>query len=250
MPFDVQNCPIHLGLYRSQADAVVIEWRRDSAGMPFGWVWTAPSLPTEWGARPLPAENRINNFSGGDYSSSVAFLELRRHPMALVGFAVVPSIIFVLASYSGFFVSAAAAPARVALGFLCTLMVLNNMNAIRGDLPEGLSFSDSWLLAFMYGCTIFNLLALFEYAAVNFYSSLKAKATAEDKNNVKVDLWGVPPTTQTRASSSSARIESIRGKISELDRTCRWFFPMAFFFYLVVMVVLIVVMPKQGFSSL
>ena len=185
MPFDTQTCMFDIGLYRSRATDVVIQWQNDSKGVPSGWDWTDKvGLPVAWRAMTLAAEHTIDVYSTGSYSSSRARLKLTRKVSSLIPFAFSPSIIFVVASYSGFFISPGAAPARVALAFLCTLMVLNNMNAIRGSLPPGLSIyreeRGSWLLAFMYGCFVFNVVAFLEYAVVNFGTSAASTLQAKE----------------------------------------------------------------------
>eukprot|EP00966_Prymnesium_polylepis_P204935 4747938-Prymnesium_polylepis.1 len=42
-----------------------------------------------------------------------------------------------VASWMGFYINAAAAPARVALGFLCFLCVMNNISAVRAAVRWG-----------------------------------------------------------------------------------------------------------------
>ena len=45
------------------------------------------------------------------------------------------AMLLACASYSGFYVAPSAAPARIALAFLCFLMVLNNLNTLLARLP-------------------------------------------------------------------------------------------------------------------
>ena len=63
-------------------------------------------------------------------------------------------VLLVLASWSGFFISPAAAPARIALAFLCFLMVLNNLNAVYRSLPQLQSDDRVWLSDFLIGTMV------------------------------------------------------------------------------------------------
>jgi len=67
-------------------------------------------------------------------------------------------VLLVLASWSGFFISPAAAPARVALAFLCFLMVLNNLNAVYRSLPQLQSDDRVWLSDFLIGTMVNSLI--------------------------------------------------------------------------------------------
>ena len=61
MPFDTQTCMFDIGLYRSRATDVVIQWQNDSKGVPSGWDWTDKvGLPVAWKAMTLAAEHTID----------------------------------------------------------------------------------------------------------------------------------------------------------------------------------------------
>lgn len=71
-----------------------------------------------------------------------------------------------VATYSGLFISPAAAPGRIALAFLCFLMVLNNLTSVMSQLPPLDSHTNVWLIDFLLGTTIFNFILLVEYACL------------------------------------------------------------------------------------
>ena len=56
--------------------------------------------------------------------------------------------------------SAAAAPGRISLAFLCALIVVNNLNAVMRRLPEIVAKDRVWLMDFLFGTTLFNFSAL------------------------------------------------------------------------------------------
>lgn len=64
------------------------------------------------------------------------------------------AVLLVLASWSGFFISPAAAPARITLAFLCFLMVLNNLYAVYRSLPQLQSDDRVWLSDFLIGTMV------------------------------------------------------------------------------------------------
>ncbi|KAL1512370.1 hypothetical protein AB1Y20_005628 [Prymnesium parvum] len=232
MPFDIHHCTIELGMYRSSADDVVIVWHETGA------TQFRPNMrSTHWAFITNP-ENDISFISKySDYSAARAIITIERKNTALVTFAIVVGMLFVIASYTGFFISPGAAPARIALGFLCFLMVLNNLNAVRGKLPDGLSISKSWLLLFLFYCMLFNFAALVEYGVVNFASSThakleavkKASATSDgDKAGVRQPIQVQPLELSHVKLSADRRFDESVAKLKDLDLTCRWLFPLSF----------------------
>jgi len=176
MPGDSQNCPLYLSLYGTKADQAVIQWRLNADGELEALELSKNGISnTEWSVCSGPMNSTISWFSSGGYSEAEARLILTRKDLSLAVFAVAISVFFVMLAYTGFFISPAAAPARVALGFLCFLMVLNNLNVIRSALPRGLEPSKSWLLLFMFVSLVFNFGALLEYGCVNYGMQVDAE---------------------------------------------------------------------------
>ena len=112
-----------------------MQWRSEGALI-------LPSLiVTHWHVGTPLASSSIEVFSTGSYSIATARLPLERNKNALFVFGFVVAFLFVFAAYTSFWISPAAAPARVGLGFLCFLLVLNNTNAVRvGRPPCDLSY--------------------------------------------------------------------------------------------------------------
>jgi hypothetical protein len=137
----------------------------------------------------------------GTYKFAQVCIEMRRDSQRF--FCVILfSILLLVATYSGLWVSPTAAPARVTLAFLCFLMVLNNstchasracfashLHAVRDFdassrwmcavydtlrvLPPLLLSSRVWLVDFLVGTTCFNFVLLLEYSAVNYSATLR-----------------------------------------------------------------------------
>jgi len=222
MPFDQQECPIELGLYRSKAKEVVIEWKHGAKAVDFANVGT-----THWDKGVVTSKNNLDVYDSGSYSSCTAYITLIRKTSALLLFAIVVSIIFVLAGYMGFYISPAAAPGRIALAFLCFLMVLNNTNAVRGALPAGLSVSGSWLLLFMFYCMMFNMIFIVEFAMLNFGLARHAanEAKAKKESAKKQEDGGV--SVEDVVVKTQSWDEQV-AKLRHLDTVCRWLFPLLF----------------------
>jgi len=230
MPFDTQECPVLLGLYRSFASQVTIRWREPA--LQFG-----TSKTTHWRRGEVRATSEIADYDSGSYSTATAHVRLTRKTSALLIFAMLVSFFFVLLGYSSFFIAPAAVPARVANGFICFLMVINTLNAVRREMPSGLSVSGSWLLLFMFYCMLFDLIVLLEFAALNFGQQVHAanekrreerKKKKEQEDSTRgISVEGVDVQIDTSAPLCERWMEQV-AKCRHLDVVCRWLFPLLF----------------------
>ena len=130
MPYDEHDCPIKFGLYRSTASQVIVRWKNTS-GTQEAVVFDEGITMSHWFASHdcSDSQSKIVSYAGNSdsYSSSVAYVKIARQNSAMITFVLIPSLLFVIASYSSFYINPAAAPGRIALGFLCFLMVQNSM---------------------------------------------------------------------------------------------------------------------------
>jgi hypothetical protein len=100
------------------------------------------------------------------YSGARYIITLDRETGFYFKFYIGPSIIFVLISYSSFWISRAAAMARISL---CTMSILiavqfrNNISLIIPQIKERV-----WLEYFITSVLWFTIFAIVEYAFVNF----------------------------------------------------------------------------------
>ena len=83
------------------------------------------------------------------------------------------SIIFAIVAWSSFFISRAAAPARVSLGIILFLVISSQTNSQLAALPKGTS--GVWLLDFLTTTKIFVFYALLEYTMCNFLMRIEAR---------------------------------------------------------------------------
>ena len=155
--------------------------------------------------------------------------------------AITVAIFLVCAAYSGFYVSANAAPARISLAFLCFLMVLNNLNTILDRLPP-LKMPKGpgeriWINDFLFGTMVFNFVPLLEYAAINYGMYCAALKKEKAASAVMVES---PPMKLAGVVIGSTRLQLVRSKwdpscLVDLDKIFRWLFPLCYLIYLIAM---------------
>lgn len=271
LPYDAHRCPVMLELYYgSKADVSSIQWRGSADGQQTPLEIDDPDS-VHWVHCVGTHNSSVVSLSTGSFSVASVDIVLRRKSVAQTMSSVVISTTFILASYSGFYISPAAAPARVALGFLCFLMVLNNLNDVRKILPHGLDPFQSWLLLWMYCCLTFNFMALLEYALVNYGMAVDSENRAKAVESApqctpdklvrigEVRVRTVPEKPSADLSLSAGHIISFcEGKLcynhatvancKDLDLVCRWLFPLSFLMVMVVLLLLLHLDPRTQIS--
>merc|ERR1719270_2360421 len=101
----------------------------------------------------------IKPYATGDMACITACMQLQRSSQEYATTLRV-AILLVVASYTGFWIPAAAAPARTALAFLCFLMVLTNLQAVERKLPPLMLTRHVWLIDFLAGSMVFCFVSL------------------------------------------------------------------------------------------
>jgi len=149
------------------------------------------------------------------------------------------AVLLLLASYLGFFIAPAAAPARVALAFLCFLMVLNNLHSVLASLPPlPQNNYRIWMFDFLIGTICFNWLALAEYAAVHAgkaaaqaEAAKKANATGTSTEGSKLEQISL----HSRYWQLRARLQRWAAGLAHLDEIFRWLFVAAYAVFAIIM---------------
>ena len=103
------------------------------------------------------------------------------------------SIIFAIVAWSSFFISRAAAPARVSLSVILFLVISSQTNSQLSDLPKGTS--GVWLLDFLTVTKMFVFYSMVEYVMCNFLMRVEAR----------VEKARVAATKRRAEGSSTAR---------------------------------------------
>uniref|UniRef100_A0A7S2J9A2 Neurotransmitter-gated ion-channel ligand-binding domain-containing protein n=1 Tax=Haptolina brevifila TaxID=156173 RepID=A0A7S2J9A2_9EUKA len=244
MPFDAQGCLITFGSFPySAADVSVIfsEITKHAAA--------AISFSTgEW----MVTVASVREVTVSDKSYARLCFKLERSSNN-AEFSIIMSILFVCAAYAGFYVSPAAAPARIALAFLCFLMVLNNVTTLYARLPPLKSAQKGrvWISDFLFGCMIFNFVSLIQYAAVNYGITCRAAkkaalAAAKEAKEAQEEPPVNTSTVQIEVSPTDSHSQHRRLRpawykkwdpsvLADLDIVFRWLFPIAFIIFISIM---------------
>jgi len=212
LPFDVQHCDITIGDYMYTDAEVVVEWAEGNL------ITSGPMEVEEWRARITSTGTLTARYATGNFSCTTACLQLTRSSQRLVTTLHV-ALLLVVASYTGFWIPAAVAPARITLAFVCFLMVLTNRQAVASKLPPLMLTHEVWFIDFLGGCMLFCFATLIEYCLVQVGLANIAKKKAAAEADDKEDSQG--------ASMTPGRWVNLES-LAELDKACKWAFPLAF----------------------
>lgn len=163
MPFDTQRCRYKMGLYSFTADEVTLRWKTGRSAL---GAWNSSStcrlhelIPSQ-----LEQENTIDRYEY-DYTYVTAHVSFTRQAYAVLISFLMPAIVMVAVSMLGFYIDPSAMNARVALGVITLIVVINNFIALRSRFPTG---EETWLSRLLLVSFGFNVLAFCEQVAVTF----------------------------------------------------------------------------------
>lgn len=182
LPFDSQQCSHTAGLYSQKADHVQLQWKPEAEAI-VGWNSRANCL-SGWVVTALTQEDEVQSFSSGNYTYAKATLSFTRQPRAFLLNYLMQSVVMVVISWLGFLIDPEATPARVALGIITVMVVLQNYIALSGELPPPDKNDSTWLGWFVMVSFGFNILAFVEQVLVSF--GLQGKKWL-DKQQLEID---------------------------------------------------------------
>ena len=182
LPFDSQQCSHTAGLYSQKADHVQLQWKPEAEAI-VGWNSGANCL-SGWVVTALTQEDEVQSFSSGNYTYAKATLSFTRQPRAFLLNYLMQSVVMVVISWLGFLIDPEATPARVALGIITVMVVLQNYIALSGELPPPDKNDSTWLGWFVMVSFGFNILAFVEQVLVSF--GLQGKKWL-DKQRLEID---------------------------------------------------------------
>lgn len=163
MPFDAQACSFIMGMYSYDASQVALRWR---SGVDALGAWEEDVALVEFVPVALKQSLFESSYVGINYSYAQAQICFRRRPNALLIAYFMPALVMVGVSMLGFYIDPASMNARVALGVIVLVVVLNNYIALNTSLPRGTAVT--WLSSFLLTSFGFNVLAFIEQVAVAF----------------------------------------------------------------------------------
>jgi len=160
MPFDRYRCtiPLHGSRANSVAELTLLpgvaEIPIDARGGVPDWKVVLSEVHQS---------RTVFNESGIDF-----VVQLNRESGYYVETVMVPAALFVLVSYTSFFIARSAAPARVGMTVTSLLIISNFHNALFAQLPK--ISTNVYLVDFVRVSMFFCLAAIFEYALANYIS--------------------------------------------------------------------------------
>ena len=171
LPFDSQQCSHMAGLYSQKADHVQLRWKPEVEAIA---NWNSPAnCISGWVVTAHAQEDVVQSFSSGNYTYAKATLAFTRQPKAFLLNYFMQSAVMVVISWLGFLIDPEATPARVALGIITVMVVLQNYIALSRELPAPDDDHWTWLGWFVLVSFLFNVLAFVEQVLVSF--GLQAK---------------------------------------------------------------------------
>ena len=162
LPFDTQRCAYTVVLYSDKAEEVTVSWREDADAIE---SWSTKCL-SEWVATSLKQKDIMQTYTSGNHSYVLAHLSFTRIPDRYIYDYMLQSMVMVIISWLGFLIDPTATPARVALGIITVMVVLQNYIALSSTLPSGVK--NAWLGQFTLISFAFNVAAFIEQVLVSF----------------------------------------------------------------------------------
>ena len=135
-------------------------------------------------------------------------LHLKREPAFFWVFYIVPSILFVMLSYSSFWIDKTAVPARVGLGITTTLITLNMMVSTHKYLSQ-INYI-TWMNSFLNGILVFTAVSMIQFGALNFCSTCYSEMRKEIDHHI--DNMSAPKINSSAMQVLQAQRKALSGK--------------------------------------
>lgn len=168
MPFDMQTCKWSMGMYSSDVDEVLLQWRNGSVALQ-GWNKRCDLPWVPLNMRQSSIVQVYPEADGSGFSHTLAIAEIdfvRGHPWSFARPYLLPSLVLALISYFAAWINPVQTAARVSLSIICILAVLANANSLQVQLPPNVS--KAWLSEFILGNFFFNTASFLEMVLVGF----------------------------------------------------------------------------------
>ncbi|CAG2179064.1 unnamed protein product, partial [Oppiella nova] len=149
----------------------------------------------------------------GTFSKLVATFTLRREFGHFILDIYIPSVLFVISSWTSFWVEIPAAPARVTLGITTMLTLVTSAKTARDKLPRVsyIHALDIWIIM----CTFFIFASLVEYATVNFIYHKEKRRSNKPKTNTKNNIQNSTGLKRTLSNMSfNSGVDSMYSSIT------------------------------------
>jgi len=232
LPFDVQTCGLTIVDYFLDENHLV------TSESPGGGILSFRALDSEeWKVSIKPASiGTTEDYGGRNFSIVTGCLQFKRSSQ-LYGTTLTAASMLVLASYTGFWIPASAAPARTGLACICFLIVMTNLQAVQNQLPHFMFDQRVWLNDFLKGSAMFCFSTLIEFALVSHGLAAAAKkkgaAEVEARNRnaaaAPADGANAPHGAHVSCKSSEAWFDA--SSLADLDGLFRYLYPVLYLIF-------------------
>lgn len=202
IPYDSQECPIHLEMFSQTTEEAILTCDAASG--------VTSIRDNEWSDFSAENVDGVHVYSTGRYAYCSVLIHMSRKMAGYRRKAIVPVVMFVVLSLSGYWISPASAPARVTLAIVSVLIALTQFNNVISSMP--LVAYPVWLSDYVMGCLIFNVGSVFAYTVINYGIQVRDRhkaiiAEARRKHHAAV-------VTEERESTHNSLREQFRENFS------------------------------------
>tara|TARA_B110001452_G_scaffold202268_1_gene172321 strand:+ start:476 stop:1816 length:1341 start_codon:yes stop_codon:yes gene_type:complete len=173
MPFDTQHCDLDIGLWQGRSYNTLLSFKKPS--QPASIDSKGVGGTVEWKLNLTGGAVRNHTAAGSLEPILYFYMDMERESDYFVYYRILPCIVLVFMSWTTFFLTRGALPARVASGFLCFLTLSNFQNSVLAQLPQYEPREGILLLKFMKVCIYFCAFTVFEGAMVSFATRIEAR---------------------------------------------------------------------------
>ncbi|XP_061189072.1 gamma-aminobutyric acid receptor subunit alpha-1-like [Saccostrea echinata] len=203
-PMDAPVCPLLFGGYGYTTDEIIYKWQAPNKS---GVEIYDDVTMSQFDIASIWTKNNTYSSAIGTYSCLEVYFHLKRHIGFFMLQTYLPCTLIVCLSWVSFWINRDAAPARVLLG-VTTILSTAAVGLIQRDGLPRVPYATA-LDVFLIVCICYNLAAIIQYAAVNYFTKIipkegstsddegvKTEDTAENQNGV--NLSKVPRKTRSR----------------------------------------------------
>ena len=167
LPFDTQKCTFRFGMYADTAFDTYLRWKEERLGMEnLDGQLSSSACLSEWFVTNYAQQDKLLVYESANYTYAEAYISYSRSPSTMVQSYLLPSSLFCMMSYLGFFIDPMATPARITLAMLAIVVAANSFLGLVQSLPT--TSKPTWLSQFLLSCIYINVLCMIEVVLVSF----------------------------------------------------------------------------------
>ncbi|XP_076071906.1 gamma-aminobutyric acid receptor subunit alpha-6-like [Mytilus galloprovincialis] len=251
-PMDRPVCPLIISSYGYTVNDILYIWKngQDKSVEMYEGV-----TMSQFNIRGIQTKNLTKIDHNGEHSVLEVYFHLKRHVGFFVLQTYLPCTLIVCLSWVSFWINRDAAPARVLLGVTTILSTASTGMMVRDGLPR-VPYATA-LDVYLNVCIVYNLAAMIEYAAVNYFTKIIPKeGSTSDSEEEQIPVTD-PKSNGIISTESNVRHYSCHNlflrclvgnyqfrnqnvaradlengnSVSKIDMTSRYFFPASFIFF-------------------